>query len=163
MAHQCLNKDLIIKSPDLGWLILGRADRSIARNEFRAGDYLRFGRVWYRVKETSTHPIDCAEPDELSDESDKSLDNTHADAINAAQNNASVMASDKQISRLGRVAMAMARQQHAGETRRDADTSPVSVPATRQMKLSGSVLHFADAWNRTDECSVSELEANNNK
>ena len=40
-----LTKDLILKSPDLGSLILERADRSLARNEFRSGDYLRFGRV----------------------------------------------------------------------------------------------------------------------
>jgi hypothetical protein len=158
-----LRKDLILKSPDLGCLILGRADRNLARNEFRAGDYLRFGRVWYHVKETSTHPIECAEEGEASEESDKSLDNTHADAVQAAQNNASVLASETHISRMGRVAVAMARQQIAGRARRAGDASPVSVPAGHQHKLSGSAQQFGDALNRTDECSVSELEGQTQK
>lgn len=152
-----------MNTPDLNCWILGRAGRNLSRNEFRAGDYLRFGRVWYHVKETSTHPIEWVEDGELSEESDRSLDNTHADGAVAAQHNASVLASDKNISRMGRVAMAMARQQIASTAQREADASPVSVPLTHQNRLSASVGPFGDALNRTDEWSVSELEEQPNK
>lgn len=55
-----------------------------AKNEFKAGDFIQFGRITYHVRETSSEPILVSEnnADEEINKSNKSLDNTNAEALN---------------------------------------------------------------------------------
>ena len=49
--------DVISKSHKLAWLISSFEGEEKAGNEFKRGDYLKFGRVTFFVKETSVDPI----------------------------------------------------------------------------------------------------------
>ena len=54
-----------------------------AKNEFKAGDFVKFGRIWFHVKETSENPIIVTENENNEiNQSNKSLDNTNAEAAN---------------------------------------------------------------------------------
>ena len=48
--------DIISKSSRLAWKISGQMD-TMYQNEFKKGEYLKFGRVTFYVKETSNDPI----------------------------------------------------------------------------------------------------------
>jgi hypothetical protein len=48
---------VISKSHKLAWLISGFEGEEKSGNEFKRGDYLKFGRVSFLVKETSAEPI----------------------------------------------------------------------------------------------------------
>lgn len=49
--------DVISKSARLAWLISKPEGNGTPNNEFTVGDYLKFGRVTFKVKETSADPI----------------------------------------------------------------------------------------------------------
>jgi hypothetical protein len=87
-----LNKDLIKYSSNLACHIMSQAERYLnfdnnryIKNEFKAGDFIKFGRVCYHVRETSEDPIILSENEvsPVAGEENKSmLDNTNAEAAN---------------------------------------------------------------------------------
>lgn len=78
-----VDKDIILSAEELACQIRGRSNK--VNNEFKANDYLRFGRVCYRVRETSHDPLIPPEgsrtPGANLGQIDKSLDRTNAEAI----------------------------------------------------------------------------------
>jgi len=54
-----IDYDVVLKSSKLAWLIAKGEYEPIETNEIIAGQYIKFGRVWFKVKETSNHPIEA--------------------------------------------------------------------------------------------------------
>ena len=139
-------------------------DGKFSKNEFKAGDYVKFGRLWYHVRETSENPIIATENEqnEIINQSNKSLDNTNAEAFINPSN--PISAREQQHLRLLQQVLGVRRNSDASPRSPNYLRAPEALRRAHQRISSSSVVSNAvdpdidESWNvgETQEKVVNE-------